>query len=92
VIVNYDHFQGMDRIEGLHMCHEMEDLVPLFDRLAANPALPEGLSMRAQVHPWIYHDERPYRERLAELVAEVAEREGLPGAHSTAAPATARTA
>ena len=92
VIVNYDHFQGMDRIEGLHMCDEMDDLVPLFQRLAADPALPEGVSMRAQVHPWIYHDERPYRERLAELVAAIAAREGLRDQPSTAETATARTA
>jgi len=92
VIVDYDHFQGMDRIDGLHMCHEMDDLLPLFQRLAADPALPDGVSMRAQVHPWIYHDERPYRARLAELVATVAEREGLREKPSMIATAGARPA
>ena len=92
VIVDYDHFQGMDRIEGLHMCREMDDLVPLFRRLAADPALPEGLSMRAQVHPWIYHDERPYRERLAELVARIGAHEGVRAEPPAAPPATAPTA
>ena len=48
--------------------------------------------MRAQVHPWIYHDERPYRERLAELVADIGAREGLRNQPPTTAAATARTA
>jgi hypothetical protein len=81
----------MDRIEGLHTCDEMDELVPLFRRLAANPALPDGLSMRAQVHPWIYHDERPYRERLAKLVADIGAREGVRD-ERTAVAAPARTA
>jgi len=92
VIVNYDHFQGMDQIEGLHMCREMDDLLPLFRRLVADPALPEGVSMRAQVHPWIYHDARPYRERLAALVADIAAREGLSDEPSVVSAATAHTA
>lgn len=92
VIVNYDHFQRMDRIEGLHMCREMDDLLPLFRRLAADPALPEGLSMRAQVHPWIYHDERPYTERLAELVAKIGTEKGMRAEPSAVPAASARTA
>jgi hypothetical protein len=92
VIVNYDHFQGMDRIEGLHMCREMDDLLPLFRRLVADPALPEGLSMRAQVHPWIYHDERPYSERLAELVAKIGTEKGERAEPPAVPAASARTA
>jgi hypothetical protein len=74
------------------MCREMDDLLPLFRRLVAHPALPEGLSMRAQVHPWIYHDERPYRARLAELVARIGAQEGTHAEPSTMPAATARTA
>jgi hypothetical protein len=77
VVVGYDHFQGMDRIDGLHMCRRVDDLAPLFRSLAAEPRRAQARSMRAQVHPWIYHDERPYRERLAELVQAIALREGI---------------
>ncbi|HEY3187711.1 MAG TPA: hypothetical protein VGJ70_09565, partial [Solirubrobacteraceae bacterium] len=65
VVIGYDHFQGMDAIDGLEMCRRAEDLVPLFLRLVGDPA--PRRSLRDQVHPWIYHDERPYRRRLAEL-------------------------
>jgi len=75
VVVGYDHFQGMDQIDGLHMCRTIEDLEPLFRRLASERQR-RTRSMRDQVHPWIYHDERPYRERLAELVEAIAVREG----------------
>ena len=73
VVVGYDHFQGMDRIPGLEMCRQAEDMVRLFRTLAANTR-PLGVSMREAITPWIYHDERPYSERLAGLLGELAER------------------
>lgn len=66
VVVGYDHFQGMDSIDGIHLCRTEDDMEPVFARLAAGerPARP----MRDQVAPWVFHDERPYRRRLRELV------------------------
>ena len=78
VIVDYDHFRGMDRIVGFDMCTREEDLVPLFLR-AARDSRPPGPSMRAQIGQWVYHDERPYRERLDEFVRDIAGRERLSG-------------
>jgi hypothetical protein len=86
VVVGYDHFQGMDRIEGLHMCRTIDELEPLFRELASEPRR-RARSMRDQVYPWIYHDERPYRERLAELVGMIAVREGMTDAAREALPA-----
>jgi hypothetical protein len=76
VVIGYDHFQGMDNMPGLEMCHEQEDLVPLFRTLAGSP-LPAASRMRDAIAPWVYHDERTYSERLADLLAELAERYGL---------------
>jgi hypothetical protein len=77
VIINYDHFQGIDRVDGFEMCSREEDLVPLFLRLAQDSE-PPGRSLREQVEPWIFHDERPYSERLESFVADIATAQGLP--------------
>jgi hypothetical protein len=79
VIVNYDHFEGMDHLEGLEMCRMADELVPLFLKLAADPRPPLRRRMRGQVTPWLYHDERSYGERLERLVSEIVERHGLTG-------------
>jgi hypothetical protein len=76
VVVAYDHFQGMDRLEGLEMCRKAEDLVPLFLDLARREE-PLRRSLRAQVDQWIYHDERPYSERLEVFVRDIAAERGL---------------
>jgi hypothetical protein len=77
VVVNYDHFAGMDGIEGFEMCTRQDDLVPLFLQLARDPGSP-ARSMRAQVKPWIFHDDRPYSERLQEFVDEISEGRAAP--------------
>jgi hypothetical protein len=78
VIVDYDHFQGMDHIEGFDMCTREEDLVPLFLRLAHDPR-PSGRSLRGQIGQWVFHDQRPYNERLADFVRDIAGWRGLSG-------------
>ena len=70
IVVGYDHFKGMEAIPGLTMCLEQEDLVEQFSCLLAAEPPPPG-TLRDSVAPWIYHDERPYSERLAELVGRL---------------------
>ena len=78
MVVGYDHFQGMDRMKGLVMCLDGEDLVPLFERLAIDPPPLDG-SMRDDIKTWVFHDERPYSERLAELAGQAAGGEARAG-------------
>ena len=87
IVVGYDHFQGMDRMKGLeHVSRRRTDLVPLFERLAIDPPPLEG-SMRDDIKTWVFHDERPYSERVAELVGQLAERHGLGDGTVQAPPA-----
>lgn len=78
VVVGYDHFEGIDRVEGFELARTADDLESLFARFAAEPTTPPR-PMRDQVRWWLEHDERSYAERLAGWVAEIARREGLPG-------------
>ncbi|MGI8439960.1 MAG: hypothetical protein ACR2NV_07160 [Thermoleophilaceae bacterium] len=70
-VVGYDHFEGVEEIEGFDVVRSREALDEAFARLAAGPAAP-GRSMRGQVGWWLHHDERTYGERLAELVSRMA--------------------
>jgi hypothetical protein len=76
VAVNYDHFEGIDRIDGFELCRQEEQLAPLFSKVAGErrePARP----LREQVGWWLHQDERSYAERLADLLPTIAERERL---------------
>ena len=59
------------------MCREPEDLVRLFRTLATDPRARSASPCATPSRPWIYHDERPYSERLAALLGELAERHSL---------------
>jgi hypothetical protein len=70
-VVGYDHFEGVEDVEGFDVVRSPEALDEAFVGLAAGPAAP-GRSMRGQVGWWLHHDERTYGERLAELVSRMA--------------------
>jgi hypothetical protein len=73
LVVNYDHFEGIDRVDGFELCRSADELPRLFVRMATedrNPARP----LREQISWWLHHDSRTYAERLAELVEDLAGR------------------
>jgi hypothetical protein len=65
-VVNYDHFGGIDRIEGFDLVTSEEEMLAAFRRLIADPEPIRPL--RDQLGWWLHHDERPYSERLLEVV------------------------
>jgi hypothetical protein len=71
-VLNYDHFAGIDRIEGFEICRRREDLPRLFLELA-NGSLESDLkpSLREQIRYWLHYDERTYSERLKDVVDEL---------------------
>jgi hypothetical protein len=71
VVVNYDHFEGIDRVEGFEICRNAEALPRTFCDFASRPARPV-VSLREQIRWWLHHDDRTYAERLLALVREVA--------------------
>jgi hypothetical protein len=75
-VVNYDHFEGIDRVDGFELCRRPEDLSETFRRMAAGELQP-ATPLREQIRWWLTWDERRYSERLAEWVAEIAERERI---------------
>jgi hypothetical protein len=70
LVVNYDHFEGIDRVEGFELCRTADELPELFARFAEGAAAP-ARALREQIAWWLYHDEARYSERLAALVAEL---------------------
>jgi hypothetical protein len=71
LVVNYDHFEGIDRVDGFEICRTAEDLPRLFCRFATideRPAVP----LREQIRWWLHHDESTYADRLGALVRELA--------------------
>ncbi len=69
--VGFDHFEGIDRVEGFEVVRRAEGLGPTFERMTRAPA-PAGRSLREQMSWWLYHDERTYAERLAVLTGRLA--------------------
>jgi hypothetical protein len=71
-VLGYEHFDGIERIEGFDICRRREDLPRLFlqHARAARKADP-GPSLREQVRYWLHFDERSYAQRLREVVEEL---------------------
>jgi hypothetical protein len=76
LVVNYDHFEGIDRVDGFEICRTAEDLPRLFCEFATSDDRPT-VPLREQIRWWLHHDESTYGDRLAALVREVST-EGLP--------------
>jgi hypothetical protein len=70
-VVRYEHFEGIDGIDGFSICRAREQLRPLFLALARDRR-PPSRPLRNQIRWWLHFDERnTYAERLAVLVDEV---------------------
>jgi hypothetical protein len=86
VVVNYDHFEGIERVEGFELCRTADELTESFVRVARDPHPPER-PLRQQLRWWLHHDSATYAERLANLVDELAVRAATPGDGHLAPPA-----
>ncbi len=75
VVVNFDHFEGIDQVDGFELCREAEDLPRLFVELATHD-VPPSTPLRDQLRWWLHHDADTYADRLARLVRELAPDEG----------------
>jgi len=91
-VIDYDHFEGLERMSGIEVCRTPEALDQAVSGLLsdAQPGPPRP-PLREQIRWWLYHDEHTYAERLAALVAAVGRERGLqPAAPGDVAPALAR--
>lgn len=74
-VVHYDHFEGIDRVDGFEMIRRAEDLAPTFARYATTRERP-AKPLRDQISWWLFHDERTYAERLGEYVDDLGRQMG----------------
>ncbi len=63
----YRHFEGIEKVAGLTLCHDLADLPRAVEQaIAAGP--PDPAAVDASLADLILIDERPYPERLLEVV------------------------
>ena len=70
LVVNYDHFEGIDRVDGFELCRTAGELPQLFHQLAAT-GHPPAKPLREQITWWLHHDDSTYANRLARLIEEL---------------------
>jgi hypothetical protein len=70
VAIDYLHFEGVDRVDTFDVCRHIEDLGLTFTRMAREDRPPRR-PPNEQLDEWVYHDDRTFAERLAELVAVI---------------------
>jgi len=67
----YRHFEGIEDVEGLHLCHALTELPARFRELVTVAAPPDPERIDRSVAYLLHHDGRPYGERLLETVEHV---------------------
>jgi hypothetical protein len=67
----YRHFEGIEDIEGLQLCHRLSDLPEMFRALATSRDQPDPERIDDSVAFLLHHDGRPYSARLLETVDRV---------------------
>ena len=76
LVVHYDHFEGIERVDGFELCTTSSQLPEMFVRLAMEERCP-ARPLREQIRWWLHHDSTTYAERLASLVDELAGRRAV---------------
>lgn len=66
--IGFNHFEGIEDVSGLSVCHRREDLEPQLQGWIERGA---PADMRESIRPWLHFDERTYAQRLADVVDEV---------------------
>jgi hypothetical protein len=89
LVVNYDHFEGIDRVEGFELCRTADELPVLFGRFAEGEGRP-AKPLRNQIGWWLHHDSRAYATRLAALVSELGGADAGSARSGLAAPGRSR--
>lgn len=74
VAIEYLHFEGVDAVDTFSVSRRADDLAPRFAEMARS-AQPDRQPPKEQMDRWVYHDERPFGERLAAFVEEIGRRE-----------------
>ncbi|MEJ7786040.1 MAG: hypothetical protein WKF96_14640 [Solirubrobacteraceae bacterium] len=88
-VIEYEHFEGIDRVDGFHLARRPEDLDEAFLRVAEGGGRPTR-PLRDQIRRWLHFDERSYGERLRDWIEVIGRREGIstPVQHRPAPRAT----
>lgn len=68
--MKYLHFEGVDRVNNFHVCRREKDLPHAFSELADSD-LPPRRPPKEQMDYWIYHDEKPFAERLGAFAEDI---------------------
>ena len=68
VIAQFEHFDGIDTIDGFERVDRLEDLGAMFITMLDGA---QAVSLRGQIRPWLYYDDATYGQRLAALVARL---------------------
>lgn len=71
-LANYPHFEGIETMELITICHDPEMLTEQFHHLDALAASPPADSVDEQLRPFLHRDDRPYGERLRALAVSLA--------------------
>jgi hypothetical protein len=67
VVRRYDHFEGIEQLDGFSVAETLDGLGEGVQRLAAGEGMP-ARPLRDQIQWYLHHDERTYGERLAALL------------------------
>jgi hypothetical protein len=69
----YEHFRGVEHVEGFDLCFEKAALGERFEAMAAEAAAHPGKrELRDQIRPFLSFDDRSYAARLCEVVDSIA--------------------
>lgn len=68
--IKYLHFEQVGMVDNFKVCRREDDLPDAFSALAAEHPLPTQ-PPKNQMDYWIYHDERPFADRLSEFVEDI---------------------
>jgi hypothetical protein len=67
MVAQFDHFEGIEAIEGIELCRTYGELPLLFVSMLGHEYPP----LREQIQPWLYTDERSYGDRLRDLASKL---------------------
>ena len=73
VFNRYEHFNGVERIESMIFCDNIDELEDKFDESWERRNRTDLIKIDQQRNHILYNDERPYQIRLTELISQILE-------------------
>ena len=67
-LANYEHFRGVEQVEGVSLCSDKSSLAEQFRRLWMHQEQVDAEKQAQDLNYFLFDDGRRYRDRLAELV------------------------